>query len=183
MIRTRVGYTGGRSDNPTYYQLAGHTETLQIDFDPGHISFETLLELFWRSHEPTARAWSAQYKAAIFAHGAAQIEAAEASKAALVEAKKGRFLSRGIRTEILPAETFYLAEEYHQKYMISRSSSIWAEISEIFPAVPGWINSTAVARINGYMGGYGSAEQLQADLPRLGLSETAQQALWQRFKR
>jgi len=68
VVRTRVGYTGGSTKNPTYHSLGDHTETVQIDYDPTQISFEELLDVFWDSHRPTQRAWSRQYMAAVFFH-------------------------------------------------------------------------------------------------------------------
>ena len=108
MVRTRVGYTGGTKKNPTYYSLGNHTETLQIDYDPTQLSYEALLALFWDSHNPTNRAWSAQYKAAIFAHNAEQVALAEASKAQIAAEKTGKWFRRTIHTEILSAEILKL---------------------------------------------------------------------------
>ena len=181
-----MGYTGGKKINPTYHSLGNHTESLQIDFDPAQISYEQLLDIFWDSHNPTRGAWSAQYKAAVFAHNKVQTQLAEASKLRVASEKTGRWFNRNIKTEILPVETFYLAEDYHQKYLLQNSPRIWGDILEIYrDDMMGWVNSTAAARLNGYVGGYASVEQLAGEIDSLGLSPPAQEHLRQvvqRFK-
>lgn len=183
MVRTRVGYTGGKKLNPTYHSLGDHTEAFQIDYDPNQISYEQLLDIFWDSHNPTRPAWSRQYKAAIFGHNETQLKLAERSKARLSSDKMSRWFNQKIETEILPAERFYLAEDYHQKYLLQNSPRIWGDILEIYPEPAGWINSTAAARLNGYAGGYASAAQLEEEIERLGLSRPAQEYLRQVMQR
>lgn len=182
-----MGYTGGQKLNPTYHSLGDHAESLQVDFDPAQISYEQLLNIFWDSHNPTRGAWSKQYKAAVFVHNEEQARLSEASKVQITSEKTGRWFNRNINTEILPADTFYLAEDYHQKYLLQNSPRIWGEILEIYEDdMMGWINSTAAARLNGYVGGYASAAQLAEEIDSLGLSSPAQDYLWQivqRFKK
>ncbi|MCB0209289.1 MAG: peptide-methionine (S)-S-oxide reductase [Anaerolineae bacterium] len=180
---TRVGYTGGKKDNPTYYSLGDHTETLQIDYDPAVITYDELLAIFWSSHNPTRRMWSQQYKAAIFVHDDRQRRQAERSKAAISEEKVGRFFNRTIHTEIIPASTFYRAENYHHKYLLQHSPQIWDEIREIYHKPSDWINSTAAARLNGYVGGYGTLGQLEEEIDILGLSPIGQKQLWKIVQR
>jgi methionine-S-sulfoxide reductase len=177
VIRTRVGYTGGQKLHPTYTSLGDHTETLQIDYDPGQISYEALLQIFWDSHNPTRRSWGEQYKAAVFVHNEEQAALAEASKVRLAAQKSGRLFSRDIRTEIIPASTFYLAEDYHQKYFLQNTPRLWGEIANIYREPAGWINSTAAARLNGYLGRRGTMVNLEADIDRLGLSPAGQEEL------
>ena len=119
---TRVGYTGGRTENPTYGDVCshttGHAEAVEITFDPGQISFYQLLELFWECHDPTQLNRQGpdlgdQYRSAIFYHSEEQRRAAEASRERLDQS--GRLRKR-IVTEIVPATTFWEAEAYHQKY-------------------------------------------------------------------
>lgn len=183
MVRTRVGYTGGKKANPTYYSLGNHTETLQIDYDPTVITYDELLAIFWSSHNPTRGSWSQQYKAAVFVHNDRQLRQAERSKTAISEEKTGRFFNRTIHTEIIPASTFYLAENYHHKYLLQHSPQIWAEIVEIYRRPVDWINSTAAARLNGYVGGYASVNQLEEEINSLGLSSVAQAHLWKTVRR
>jgi peptide methionine sulfoxide reductase msrA/msrB len=122
VVSVTSGYTGGQKKNPTYEQVSsgttGHAESVQIVYDPGMIGYERLLDVFWRNIDPlTANAQfcdhGPQYRSAIFYHDEAQKAAALESKKA-IEAS-GRF-SRPIVTEIVPASTFYPAEEYHQDF-------------------------------------------------------------------
>lgn len=122
VLATFVGYTGGKEKNPTYKQVAygrtSHTESIQIVFDPRIVSYQKLLDIFWRNIDPTAKNRQfvdvgTQYRAAIFWHNARQKKLAEASKLALSRSKR---FSKPIVTEITKASIFYKAETYHQKY-------------------------------------------------------------------
>ena len=122
VLATRAGYTGGRTENPSYGDVCGHNtghaEAVEITFDPGRISYEQLLELFWECHDPTQLNRQGpdvgdQYRSAIFYHSEEQRLAAEASRERLDHS--GRLRSR-IVTEIVPATVFWEAEAYHQKY-------------------------------------------------------------------
>ena len=126
---TRVGYTGGTLADPSYKQVCtdrtGHAEAVEVDFDPEEIRYDELLTTFWKVHDPTQKnrqGWDVgtQYRSAIFYHDETQKEAAEASRKALEES--GR-LRRPVATEIVPAVTFYPAEEYHQKYLVKRGKT------------------------------------------------------------
>ena len=126
---TRVGYQGGTTDNPTYQDVCsgqtGHAETVEVDFDPDKVSFETLLGVFWDKHNPTTRDRQgpdvgSQYRSVIFYHDGAQRDAAEKSRDEL--AASGRF-SRPIVTQIVPASTFWPAEDYHQQYLEKRGQA------------------------------------------------------------
>jgi peptide-methionine (S)-S-oxide reductase len=121
VIKTVSGYTGGETENPTYQEVSagitGHAEAVQIHFDPDKVSYEKLLEVFWRNIDPTAKNaqfcdHGSQYRSGIFYHDESQKAAAEASLAKLKES--GRFAE--IHTEITKASTFYPAEDYHQDY-------------------------------------------------------------------
>ncbi|MGJ8653993.1 MAG: peptide-methionine (S)-S-oxide reductase MsrA [Opitutaceae bacterium] len=116
----KSGYMGGQTDNPTYRDICsgttGHAEVTQIHFDASVITYETLLDWLWRSHNPTTLNQQGgdkgtQYRSAIFYHTDAQRVAAEASKQAAQA-----YFSDPIVTEITPASTFYIAEDYHQNY-------------------------------------------------------------------
>jgi methionine-S-sulfoxide reductase len=183
VIRTRVGYAGGTLLNPTYHNLGDHTETVQIDFDPQVISYARLLEMFWQSHNPGRQAWSRQYKAAVFYHDDGQKRLALASREQAAARLKGN-----IYTEILPATAFYLAEGYHQKYYLQQAPELWGEYVALYPALGDLVNSTAAARVNGYLAGHGTPEGFQRDLPGLGLSPAGRNKLikiassWLRLK-
>jgi peptide-methionine (S)-S-oxide reductase len=172
VMRTRVGYAGGTTKDPTYHQLGNHTETIQIDFDPAKVSYENLLEIFWASHDPTSRSWSRQYKAVVFYHDEEQKKHALATKDRLA-VRAGAT----IHTEILPYAGFYLAEAYHQKYRLRSVRDIVVEFSAMYPRDEDFVNSTAAARVNGYVGGYGSPEAVKSEMSELGLSPEASKRL------
>ncbi|MEO7725277.1 MAG: peptide-methionine (S)-S-oxide reductase MsrA [Chthoniobacterales bacterium] len=118
-----VGYAGGKSENPTYEDVCsdktGHAEVVEVGFDPAAVSYETLLDVFWRNHDPTTRNrqgpdMGSQYRSVVFYHSPEQKAAAEAKLADLE--KSGKF-RRPIVTLIEPSPTFYRAEEYHQQYL------------------------------------------------------------------
>jgi peptide-methionine (S)-S-oxide reductase len=120
---TMVGYTGGRFNNPTYRDVCtdktGHAEAIQVQFDPNEVSYENLLNVFWSVHNPTTENRQgpdigSQYRSMIAYHTPEQELLAKKSKEDLE--RSGKFNGRRIVTEIVPASTFYKAEEYHQKY-------------------------------------------------------------------
>jgi peptide-methionine (S)-S-oxide reductase len=122
VLSTTSGYIGGQIANPTYEQVSsgrsGHIEAIEIRYDPKKVDYAKLLDVFWRNIDPVAvnRQFcdaGAQYRSAIFPRNAEQRRLAEASLKALSDS--GRF-DRPIATEILPAATFYAAEDYHQDY-------------------------------------------------------------------
>jgi len=126
VVKTTVGYTGGKKDNPTYEQvcthLTGHAEAVQVEFDPKKTSYRALLDVFWSSHNPTTlnrQGWDigTQYRSAIFFHSKTQEKAARTSLAALE--KSGKWGGK-IVTQIVHAEMFWPAEEYHQKYLMKK---------------------------------------------------------------
>jgi len=122
VVSTTVGYTGGQVPDPTYEQVSsggtGHFEALQVVFDPARVTYRQLLEIFWHNIDPQARDRQfcdvgEQYRSAIFYHSEEQKRLAGESKAALENSDRFR---EPLATEILPASTFYPAEEYHQDY-------------------------------------------------------------------
>lgn len=164
VVRTRVGYAGGSKPNPTYKNLGDHIETVQVDYDPGVISYGELLEVFWASHTPSVPAWSRQYLNVIFYENDEQRRLAEASRERLAAS-----LGRRVYTAILAATTFTLAEDYHQKYYLQQVPGLLEEWRRYYPNLD-LVNSRAAARLNGYVAGYGSIAQFQEELPELGLS-------------
>jgi peptide-methionine (S)-S-oxide reductase len=125
VITTAVGYAAGHTPNPTYEEVCsgrtGHTEAVLVVYDPARISYETLLKLFWESHNPTqgmrqGNDVGTQYRSGIYPFDAEQRRAAEASKAAYETALRAK--GHGpITTEIVDAPEFYFAEDYHQQYL------------------------------------------------------------------
>lgn len=125
VVSTAVGYAGGTTPNPTYEETCtggtGHTEVVMVVFDPAHISFTSLLRLFWESHDPTqgmrqGNDIGTQYRSAIYTTTAAQLQAAEVGRATYEQALRasGRGL---VTTEIRNDVPFYYAEEAHQQYL------------------------------------------------------------------
>jgi peptide-methionine (S)-S-oxide reductase len=129
VISTTVGYSGGDLENPTYENVCtdrtGHAEVVKVEFDEKKVSFEELLQIFWDIHDPTTLNRQgpdigSQYRSAIFYHTEEQKITAIESRKNLEESKKHQ---NPIVTEIVPAKTFYRAEEYHQKYFQKKGIS------------------------------------------------------------
>lgn len=176
VIRTRVGYAGGEKEDPTYHSLGGHTETIQIDYDPRNISYEEILDIFWRNHNPTSYL-SRQYMSIIFYHDAEQKKIIEESK----EKVEGD-IDGTVMTEIRPYEGFYLAEDYHQKYRLRQYDGLFKAYGMIYEDSEKLIDSAAVAKVNGYVSGHGdigSKEQLDV----LGLSEKGDELVYREWSR
>lgn len=126
VISTAVGYAGGATENPTYELVCtgntGHTEVVQVEFDPEKVGYDQLLDVFWAEHDPTqlnrqGADIGTQYRSAIYVHDAEQEEEAKASLARLEASGLHR---APIVTEITPATTFWAAEDYHQQYLEKR---------------------------------------------------------------
>ena len=131
--KVESGYSGGHVTNPTYKEVCtgntGHAEALRIVFDPKKISFDELLEVFWQTHDPTTlnrqgNDVGTQYRSVVFFHNNEQKQKAEKYKAELD--KSGAF-NNPIVTEIVPAETFYKAEDYHQNYYNENGSQPYCQ--------------------------------------------------------
>jgi len=123
---TRVGYIGGKTENPTYKEVCtdrtGHAEAVEVVYDPAKISYDKLLNVFWENHDPTqlnrqGPDWGTQYRSAVFYHSPEQEVEAKASKDKL---EKSHRFSKPVVTQIVPAVTFYEAEDYHQQYLEKR---------------------------------------------------------------
>ena len=123
---TRVGYTGGHTDDPTYRDVCshgtGHAEAVEVEYDPDRVSYERLLDVFWNNHDPTQLNRQGpdvgdQYRSAIFVHDQDQQRAAERSIERLTSSERFR---KPIVTQVVPAGMFWEAEDYHQKYFAKR---------------------------------------------------------------
>jgi peptide-methionine (S)-S-oxide reductase len=124
VVETAVGYEGGTTPNPTYEDVCshrtGHAEVVEVDFDPEQVSYEELLDVFWEEHDPTqlnrqGADVGSQYRSVVFFHSPEQEETALESRARA----QMRF-DRPIATEIVPAQPFWRAEDYHQQYLVKR---------------------------------------------------------------
>ncbi len=126
VLDTAVGFMGGSKDNPSYQEVCtdrtGHAEVVQVTFDPATVTYVQLLKVFWEVHDPTqlnrqGPDVGTQYRSAIFFHNEQQKTAAEA---ALRELEASGAYTEPVATEIVPAGTFWRAEEYHQRYLEKR---------------------------------------------------------------
>jgi peptide-methionine (S)-S-oxide reductase len=126
VLNTAVGFSGGALENPEYRDVAsgktGHAETVRVQYDPGKLRYDELLELFWSCHDPSEKRKppgqvGSQYRSIIFVHDVEQELAAKASLARLEAATRPR---RPIFTEIRPVAIFYMAADYHQQYLEKR---------------------------------------------------------------
>ena len=126
----QVGYVGGQTENPTYKEVCsgrtGHAEAVEVTFDPSETSYGELVDAFWQLHDPTQmnrQGWDvgSQYRSAIFTHSPEQEREAQSSK----ERAQERF-RKPIATQIVPEETFWAAEEYHQQYLVKNGRATCA---------------------------------------------------------
>jgi peptide-methionine (S)-S-oxide reductase len=167
-----VGYSGGTTKNPSYHNQGDHTETVQIDYDPARISYKELLDIFWKSHSSTSGSWLRQYRAVVFYHNEEQRKLAENMRDQLASVR-----GRRIMTAIEPYSGFYIAEDYHQKHDLQLFPELMREFKAIYPDMKSYIGSTAVTRVNGYLGGYGKCDTLQKEVEGFGLSPEAREKL------
>jgi peptide-methionine (S)-S-oxide reductase len=158
--------------NPTYHNLGNHSESIEIDYDPTVVSYEDLLKIFWEGHDPGARSWSTQYKAAIFYHNDGQKRLAEETRDRIEATGKIK-----VRTEILPFSTFYVAEDYHQKYSLRGQTELMREFRDIYPSDEAFMNSTVAARVNGYLTGLAGFEGVREAVDDLRLSAQSRDRL------
>jgi len=164
-----VGYTGGTQKDPTYHDLGDHTESIQIEYDPSVVGYEHLVNIFWANHHPCRRS-SRQYKSAIWYHDEEQHKLSIETRDHVQTKYKDKIV-----TTIEPAGTFYWAEDYHQKYMLRNARSIFTHFKSL--SMEELVNSVAASRINGYVGGNGTLEQLQKEIASFGLNEHLSQLL------
>jgi len=162
--KTRVGYAGGDKENPTYHNLGGHTETIQIEYDPTAISYKELLEIFFENHNPYVKPYSTQYKSIVFYHNQDQKEIYQNYVEKLKENKT-------LYTQLKEYEKFYYAEFYHQKYQLQGFSRLMKEVQKYYPKDMNFINSTLTARLNYFVGTREGKELLEKEKEYYGLDE------------
>jgi peptide-methionine (S)-S-oxide reductase len=147
-------------------------ETIQIDYDPDRIDYTDLLDVFLTSHDPTWASPIQQYASAVMVHDEEQEELARTALA-----QDGKKRSRTLSTLILPYTGFTRAEDYHQKYYLRINTHFMSQYEGRFLDENSFTDSTAVARVNGYIGGHGTTEQLDREREELGINEEAAEAL------
>ncbi len=130
VLSTAVGFEGGKLDRPSYRDVCtdqtGHAEVVELDFDPGKITYDELLDGFFDLHDPTTMNrqgpdWGTQYRSVVFYHSSEQEQAARAKIEQLTAA--GRYKPKRIVTQVVPAQTFWRAEDYHQRYLEKRGQT------------------------------------------------------------
>jgi peptide-methionine (S)-S-oxide reductase len=168
-----VGYAGGNYADPIYRDLGDQTECFQVDFDPSVISYRELVDLAFASHNPVWPSPKSQYASLVLADDEEQLEIAQ---------ERGRrassMLGRGLSTRIEPLKRFWLAEDYHQKYYLRNDRVLMAEFKAMFDGDDeAFRESTAAARVNGYVAGDGTRAQLSREIDFLGLSQRARSRL------
>lgn len=175
MVRTQVGYCGGTTPNPTYRNIGDHAEAVQLHFDPAQISYEDLLALFWKGHDPTFGKGS-QYRAGLYCDDDEQRALARRSADALQ-------LAEPVVTEIVLGKPFYAAEGYHQKWRLRQTTTVFEALAQHYPDEETFLASTAAAKANAFVGGHASAATLARDLPQLRLTGRARADLDARLAR
>lgn len=164
--RTRVGYAGGSSSDPTYRRMGDHTECIQLEYDPRTIAYEELVDAFFGMHDASRPAYSVQYASLVLTHD-------EAQAAAALEAC-GRWTGaygRSVLTQVRPLERFYPAEDYHQKYGLRADRTLLAEMRKNLHSETALRESTAAMRLNGFAYQGGRASLLAAEIDSYGLTE------------
>lgn len=146
VVATRVGYASGQKDSPSYHDLGKHTECIRIQYDADTISYEELLDLFLRGHDPGTKQ-KRQYRSVVLTTTDRQRELAEE-----------KIESMNIVTEIESVDAFHLAENYHQKYRLRHAPDVRDFLQDRY-SMAELLQSTVAARLNGYVAGWGDIEQ------------------------
>ena len=145
---------------------------MQIEYDPEVITYNELLEIFFKSHKATRPRIIRQYESAIFYHDQEQKHLAEEAMKRAEERLKEK-----VTTRLIPYEDFTRAEDYHQKHYLRNQRELEKHFEAVYPDPDRLTDSTAVARVNGYLGGYGSRDRLEREGPDLGLTRKQVEAI------
>jgi peptide-methionine (S)-S-oxide reductase len=173
VLRTRVGYCGGKRESPTYWDLGDQTEAVSIDFDPMVLSFDDLLDHFWDGHHFGNEIRSTQYRNAVFYRDESQKERGEESRVRTAE-KAGVSLDR-VKTPLLPCGVFTYAEGYHQNYYLTSQRALRAFLETTYPRVRSFADSAVATRLNGIMQlGAASSFLTIQELTEFGLPDTVE---------
>lgn len=171
VLYTRTGFTGGTAPSPSYSAIADHVETVEVAFDPEVVSFEDLVNYFWTHHNARAKPIFRQYASAIFTTSQEQAESARRSR----ELRQEQGGPDPIHTAIIPLETFYPAEEYHQKYYLRQDEKLFA----LLPGSPR-DHTRLATKLNALAGRAGERDELKQSLSELGLTPPQTEALMHR---
>ncbi|USB33552.1 peptide-methionine (S)-S-oxide reductase MsrA [Paenibacillus sp. YPG26] len=161
VIRTRVGYAGGTTDQPSYREMGDHSEVVQLDFDPGIVSYEDILRIFWNHHNPVNinDYKGRQYQSLVLYHNEQQRNAA--GQVIREMELEGRAKPD---TEVSLCVKFYPAETRHQKYYLHRYPDAVEKLSFVYPSQEELLNSTLAARLNGLAKGYANMAQIKQEI-------------------
>lgn len=167
VMRTRVGYAGGTTVEPTYRQMGDHSETVEIDFDPQLIRYEDVLRHFWRNHYPNRGEYRGrQYLSILRYHNEQQRKVI-----CQVKQEMEQELGESIETEIAALDHFTLAEERHQKYYLKRYPRALEQLVDLFPENNLLVDSTFAARLNGFVKGFRSRDSLVEEIKMWEIKE------------
>lgn len=173
VIRTRVGFSGGTSLNPSYRKMGDHTETVEVDFDPTILSYEEILLHFWNHHYPNRDQYKGrQYISLIRFRSPEQERMVEKVKRQM-EQKIGE----EIETDIAAFTDFTLAEERHQKYYLKRYPKAMEQLAPLYPDVGLLADSTFAARLNGFVKGFGNRQNLKSEITGWNIAPEYQEIL------
>lgn len=161
VIRTRVGYAGGSTDQPTYRQMGDHSETVQVQFDPEIIHFADIVDIFWNNHNSINinDYKGRQYRSLLFYSDEQQLETIQT----VIAERKEKGLGEP-ETEIDPYSCFFPAEDRHQKYYLKRYPDAIVKLSSLYPRHEDLINATLAARLNGLAKGFTSLERIKNEI-------------------
>ncbi|WP_422124192.1 peptide-methionine (S)-S-oxide reductase MsrA [Planococcus sp. X10-3] len=173
VLRTRVGFAGGTSPQPTYRHMGDHTETVEIDFDPAVISYEDILRKFWLNHYPNRGNYKGrQYISLLRYHGDRQKETIDK-----VKQEMEKQLRETIETDIAVFDKFTLADERHQKYYLKRYPNTLKQLEDLFPQMEHLVDSTFAARLNGFVKGFGKLPLLKNEIAGWNIEEENRETL------
>ncbi|MBP1964190.1 peptide-methionine (S)-S-oxide reductase MsrA [Paenibacillus aceris] len=174
ITRTRVGFAGGTIDNPTYRQLGDHTEMVEVEFDASIISLESILNVFWKSHNPVNinDYKGRQYKSLVLFRDSMQHSVIREVMKTKEEQGNG-FPD----TEVAPYTLFYPAEDRHQKYYLKRHPDAIDKLRTLFPTDDELTNATLAARLNGLAKGYTNMARIINEIRTWLISEDEQEEI------
>ncbi len=165
-----MGYSGGKSPNPSYKVVDFHSEVVEIDYDPQIISYGELIDIFFEAHNETLRPYDQRVKSLIFYRNQDEHEIA---KAKLNQIRLTTPEDESVFTELKAFEIFYLAEEEHQNRSLKLEVSLYDELTQIFETDERILLSVLASKLNGYIYGYGTEENAERLLEMSGLSQTS----------
>ena len=174
VLRTRVGYSGGKSTNPSYKVVDLHTEVVEIDYDPDLISYGQLIDIFFASHNETLRPYDQRVKSLIFYRNPEEYEIAKEKLQAIRDKTPEK---ESVFTELKAFEVFYLAEPEHQNRSLKLETSLYGEVKQIFGSEDKIMLSILASKLNGFVYGYGTIEKAQELLEVSGLSQASKDRL------